>query len=184
MKGTRAASRYAKAILSLAKDKNAAKDVHDDMQDISKTIAGSRELKDTLASPVVKDSLKKSVLLAVFKNLNDITKNAIGLLLENNRIAILDVVALQYVKMYNIDNHIQEAVVTTAVPLDHQLEKVIMAKVKELTGAEASLKQIVDESIIGGFILRIGDLQYDASVARNLNNLKRRLKDNSYVSKL
>ena len=184
MKGTRAASRYAKAILSLAKDKNVAKDVHDDMQDISKTIAGSRELKDTLASPVIKDSLKKNVLFEVFKNLNGVTKGTISTLIENNRISILDVVALQYINMYNQDNKIQEAVVTTAVPLDAALEKVIMAKVKELTGAEASLKQIVDESIIGGFILRIGDLQYDASVARNLNNLKRRFKDNTYVSKL
>ena len=65
------------------------------------------------------------------------------------------------------------AVVTTAVPLTAALEKKILAKVKELTGSKVSLENKIDESIVGGFVLRIGDLQYDASVANKLNTLKR-----------
>lgn len=183
MKGARAAKRYAKAILSLAKDKNAAEAVNKDMHDIRQTVLGSKDLQSFLSSPIIKNSLKKSSILAIFKDLHNVTQGALDILIENGRINLLGSVAREYINFYNLDNEIQEAVVTTAVPLDKDLEKLIMAKVKELTGSEASLKQLVDEDIIGGFILRIGDLQYDASISRNLNNLKRELKDNTYVSK-
>jgi len=106
------------------------------------------------------------------------------MLLDNDRINILHIVARQYTMMYNAMNNIQHAKVTTAIPLDAELEAIIMAKVKELTGNDAILENVIDESIIGGFVLRVGDLQYDASVARNLDRLKRQLKDNTYVSKI
>lgn len=184
MKGTRAAKRYAKAILSLAKEKNSAKKVHDDMLRILRTVQGSKDLSSMLGSPVIKNSLKKKSLRAIFTDLDELTQGSIDLLIENGRIDILDVVARQYIFMYNEDNKLQEATVTTAVPLDKELETVVMNKVKELTGTEAKLKQVVDENIIGGFILRVGDLQYDASVSRSLNNLKRKFKENTYVSKI
>jgi len=184
MRGTRAAQRYAKAILSLAKDKSSAEAVNEDMLSISKTVLNSKDLENMLLSPVVKDTIKKSALLEIFKGINAVTKGAIDILLENGRISILHLVAKQYILLFNEMNNVRQAVVTTAVPLDKELEAVIHAKVKELTGSEASLKNIVDDSIIGGFILRVGDLQYDASVSRNLRRLERELKDNTYVSKI
>tara|TARA_B100001063_G_C16647080_1_gene493925 strand:+ start:407 stop:961 length:555 start_codon:yes stop_codon:yes gene_type:complete len=184
MRGTRAAQRYAKAILSLAKDKNAAEAVNEDMISISKTVQNSKDLENMLTSPVVKEGIKKSALLEIFKDLNAVTKGAIDILLENGRISILHLVAKQYINLFNEMNNVRQAFVTTAVPLDKELETIIHAKVKELTGSEASLKNIVDDSIIGGFILRVGDLQYDASVSRNLRRLERELKDNTYVSKI
>ncbi|TBW27766.1 ATP synthase F1 subunit delta [Gramella sp. KN1008] len=184
MKGTRAAQRYAKAILSLAKDKNSAEAVHEDMHSISRTVLNSRDLENMLTSPVVKNSIKRSALLEIFKDLDGVTKGAIDILLENGRIEILHLVARQYIIQYNEMNNIRQAVVTTAVPLDKELESAVLLKVKELTGSKATIKNIVDEDIIGGFILRIGDLQYDASVSGDLTRLKRELKDNTYVSKI
>lgn len=184
MKGTRAAQRYAKAILSLARDKNAAPAVKEDMETIFKTIAASDDLKKMLASPVVKSGIKSKALKEIFKDAHAITTGAFNILLENGRINILDVVAKQYVKLYNQANNTQEAVVTTVVPLTDDLEKKIQDKVKELTGEGAEIKNIIDESIIGGFVLRVGDLQFDASVSNNLNKLKREFKNNAYVSKI
>ncbi|MCP9199334.1 ATP synthase F1 subunit delta [Gramella sp. GC03-9] len=183
MRGTRAAQRYAKAILSLAKDKKVTDAVEKDMQTILQTVENSRDLENMLTSPVVRNNIKKSALLEIFKNLDVVTKGAIDILIENGRINILHIVARQYIIQYNEMNNVRQAVVTTAVPLDGELEAQVLAKVKELTGSKATLKNIVDEDIIGGFILRVGDLQYDASVARNLSRLKRELKDNTYVSK-
>jgi len=184
MKGNRAAQRYAKAILSLAKDKNSAEAVNSDMQTISATVKNSGDLENMLTSPVVRKSIKKSALLEIFKDLNGVTVGAMDILLDNDRINILHIVAKQYTMMFNAMNNIQHAKVTTAIPLDAELETIIMAKVKELTGNDAILENVIDESIIGGFVLRVGDLQYDASVARNLDRLKRQLKDNTYVSKI
>ena len=64
---------------------------------------------------------------------------------------------------------------TTAVPLDKSLSAKVLAKVKELTGYEATIENIIDENIIGGFILRVGDMQYNASVAHKLTTLRREL---------
>lgn len=182
MKGTRAAQRYAKAILDLAKDQKVSDVVNRDMQSISKTIAGSDELQGVLASPVIKNELKKNALTAIFKDAHATTLGTFDLLLENNRINILKYVAQQYTVLYNEDNNIQVATVTTAIPLDAMLEAKIQDKIQELTGNSAIITNVVDPSIIGGFILRIGDLQYNASVAKSFNELRRKLTTDTYFS--
>jgi F-type H+-transporting ATPase subunit delta len=184
MRGTRAAQRYAKAILDLAQDKGVSEVVNRDMDSISKTIAGSEELQNVLGSPVVKDQLKKNSLSAIFKDAHAITLKTFDLLLENNRINILKYVAQQYTELYNEENNIQIATVTTAIPLDANLEAKIQEKIQELTGNSAKIKSVVDPSIIGGFILRIGDLQYNASIARSFADLRREFQNNTYITKL
>jgi len=184
MKSTRAAQRYAKAILGLAKDQNAAETVNNDMVSIDETISSSEELQEVLASPVVKDNVKKSALKEIFKSAHTITLGAFDILVDNNRIIQLQSVAKRYTALFNEMNHIQVAHVTTAVPLDANLEVKILDKVKELTGNTATLESKVDPSILGGFILRIGDLQYNTSVAKSLSNLSRELTNNTYISKI
>lgn len=184
MKSTRAAQRYAKAILDLAKDQNAADVVNTDMIGISNTISNSQELQELLASPVVKARVKKSALKEIFKDTNNITSGAFDVLIDNNRIIQLQAVAQKYTILFNEMNHVQVAKVTTAVPLDANLEAKILEKVKELTGNVATLESKVDPSILGGFILRIGDLQYNTSVAKSLSNLKRDFTNNTYFSKI
>ncbi|MBE7641477.1 ATP synthase F1 subunit delta [Salegentibacter sp. BLCTC] len=184
MKGTRAAQRYAKAILDLAKEKNTTEGVFTDMQQISQTIAKSEDLSAMLKSPVVNTTVKKASLKEIFKGAGEITQGVFDVLIENGRINILDLVARNYIQRFNEMNRSQEAVVTSAVPLTSELEDKILAKVKELTGAGAKIKNVVNKDIIGGFVLRVGDLQYDASVSRNLNRLKRELKTNAYISSI
>jgi len=184
MKGTRAAQRYAKAILDLAKDQNVAEVVYSDMESISKTIIGSNDLHDVLTSPVLKSNLKKDVLKEIFKDVNQVTLGAFDVLIENKRINILKEVAQKYTSLYNEMNYVQIAKVTTAVPLNEELEAKILTKITELTGNGATINNIVDPNIIGGFILRIGDLQYNASVANSLSNLERELKNSTFISKI
>lgn len=173
MSGSRAAIRYAKAVLSLATDQKSADAVNSDMKLITATLAESEDLNQTLQSPVVRSSDKKAVLLAVFKDANVATTNLIDTLIANKRLALLNDVAVSFVQLYNQLRESQVALVTTAIPLSDELKIKVLAKVKELTGKEAELENIVDESILGGFILRVGDIQYDASISNKLNKLKR-----------
>lgn len=170
---SRAAVRYAKAVLELAKDQKSADAVNDDMQLIANTIADSKDLSDMLQNPVVRSSVKKTVLNEVFKNTNTITQGLFDTLISNKRLSILADVADKYTHLYDELKGTEVAQVTTAVPLTEALEKKVQAKVKELIGKEAAIHNIVDESILGGFVLRIGDIQYNASVANKLNRLKR-----------
>jgi F-type H+-transporting ATPase subunit delta len=184
MQGSRAAARYAKALLSLAKDKNVTKEVNEDMSLISKTIKDSSDLQAFLKSPVVKNSMKKNALLEIFRSVNGVTSGLFAVLIENNRLDILPLVAKEYSRLFDEMNGVQVAKVTTAIPLTPALEAKIQQKVKELTGHEAKIENIIDESIIGGFILRVGDIQYNGSVSAQLTNLKRELQNNTYVAKI
>jgi F-type H+-transporting ATPase subunit delta len=173
MAGARAAIRYAKAVLSLASDKKSADAVNSDMKLIANTIAESKDLSDALQSPVIPSSVKKSILLEVFKKSNKTTLSLIDILITNNRIAILGDVAVKYNELFDQSKGIEQATVTTAIPLTDALKQKVLAKAKELTGKDIEVESIVDESILGGFVLRIGDIQYNASIANQLSKLKR-----------
>lgn len=178
MAGSRAAIRYAKAILSLAQDQNAGEAVAKDMDGIVQTIANSKDLKLMLNSPIVKPELKKSALQEIFTGVHAISEGLIDILVANKRVDLLDDVAAQYSILFDASLGKEKAVVTTAVPLTDALREKVLAKVKDLTGNQVTIENKIDESIIGGFILRLGDLQYNASISNQLNNLKRSFSQN------
>lgn len=175
MAGTRAAARYAKALLSLASDKGLAEVVNNDMTLIATTIEMSHDLNETLLSPVVNATDKNSVLGLIFKDVNALTTNLFDLLLTNNRTPILFQIAVAYNKQYNTQIGREQVTVTTATALTPELEAKVLAKVKSLTPNKVIIENIIDENIIGGFVLRVGDVEYNASVANQLTKLKREL---------
>ena len=164
MAGTRAAIRYAKAVLSLASDNKQAAVVQADMALISQTIANNASLEAVLKSPVVKLSEKADVLKAIFSSVSEESKSLFNTLVTNKRVDILSQVATQFGILYDIENNKENAFVTTAIPMTSEIEAKVMAKLKTLTTKEVTLNNSVDETILGGFILRVGDQQYDASV--------------------
>lgn len=185
MTGSRAAIRYAKAILSLSLELKKADQVNDDMLLVSSTIEDNQDLQILLNSPVIKTDAKRSTLSAIFdKKTNKLSQNLINLLIDNKRLPLLSEVAKQYTILFDQQKGIQVAEVTTAVTLTKSLEEKVLAKVKELTGKNATLENIIDPEIIGGFILRVGDKQFDASILGKMNNLRREFENNLHVSKL
>lgn len=171
---SRAAIRYARAILQNADSNQTESVVFGDMQSVYQTIQGSKELQTVLQSPVIKANDKKEALLKIFNGQSEATHLLIKTLVANNRLPILGPIAKSYIDLYNDKLGIRTATVITAVPLSSELEEKIMAKVRELTGSEkVTLKSEIDPDIIGGFILRAGDIQYNASIANQLGNLKK-----------
>jgi F-type H+-transporting ATPase subunit delta len=175
MASTRAAIRYAKAILDLANSKGVAEAVNNDMKLIASTIESNLELSTFIQNPTTRVDVKESALLEVFANVNGITKGLFHLLFENKRFQILDAIAVQYSKVFDESNGVEVAKVTTAIPMDAALEAKVLAKIATLSDKKITIENIVDPAIIGGFILRIGDQQYNASVANRLQVLKREL---------
>ena len=174
MAGTRAAIRYAKAILSLATDNQKAEAVQVDMALIGQSIANNASLENALKSPVVKLLEKAAVLDALFPSVSSESKSLFTTLVSNKRVNILGQIATQYGILYDQVNNKENAFVTTAIAMTSELEEKVMAKLKTLTTKEVTLHKSVDANILGGFVLRVGDLQYDASVSNQLNTLKRK----------
>lgn len=175
MAGTRAAIRYAKAILEIANAKNVEKAVSDDMFLIATTLQNNVELSTFIQNPTIKVEVKESALLEVFAGVNQVTKSLFHLLFENKRFEILEAIAVEYNKVFDEMNGVQTAHVITAVAMTPELEAKVLAKIATFTDKKITIENTVDESIIGGFILRIGDKQYNASVANRLQVLKREL---------
>ena len=174
---TRAANRYAKALLDLAFEEDQGEAVFKDMQLVAQTISENTELQLLLDSPIFKITEKKEALLSIFgSKISKLSSNLIGLLETNKRMSLLQLIAIQYGVLYNEKNQFVEASVTTAFAIDDKMKTLVLSKAQELTnGKEVQLLNKVDESIIGGFILRVGDVQIDASVLNKLGKLKREL---------
>ncbi len=175
MANSRAAIRYAKAILDLAISKNYQDAVANDMKTIAKTINSNLELSTFIQNPTISVEVKEKALLEVFANSNPTTKGLFHLLFENKRFEILGEIASEYNKLFDEENGIQVAKVTTAIAMDADLEAKVLAKIATFSDKKITIENKIDPSIIGGFILRIGDKQYNASVANRLQVLKREL---------
>ncbi len=185
MKEARAALRYAKAVLNLAKGSGNETLVNDNMKLIVNTIAESADLDVMLKSPVIKAADKRRVLNALFGDkVDNIVKGLFNLLEENKRMIMLESIAKQYSVIYDFDKSMQVAKVTTAVALTKELEDKIQAKIVALTGNSASIENIVNPEILGGFILRVGDVQYDASISNQFNELRREFDNGHYIPKI
>lgn len=173
MNESRAAVRYAKAALEYAIESKATASVEADMRYILDTLKKNPELQEVLESPIITGDQKKNVLLDVFEQSEGITKSLIGLLADNKRIAFLDQVASKFIYLSDLLKGEKVAEITTTIPLSDKLEEEILDRVEKLTGTKVVLKNKIDESIIGGFILRIGDMQFNASISNQLSSLKR-----------
>ena len=126
MSDTRAAIRYAKAILSVAQDNNTSSKVHDEMNDILNCIISNPDLNNMLKSPIVKLSEKSNVLGKVFANTGKEVKSLFKTLASNKRVDLLDEIATQYGQLYDKVNNKDQATVITAVAMTEALEKKIM----------------------------------------------------------
>ncbi|WP_442264713.1 ATP synthase F1 subunit delta [Tenacibaculum sp. ZS6-P6] len=185
MKQSRPALRYAKAVLNLAKEQGNDTEVNDNMKLIAATVTESNDLDAMLKSPVIKASDKKKVLDALFGDkVNSIAKGLFNLLAENKRMSMLESVAKQYTIIFDYYKNMQVATVTTAVALSSELEAKIQKKIVEITGNSATIENVINPDILGGFILRVGDVQYDASISNQLNELRREFDNSHYIPKI
>ncbi len=170
---SRAAIRYAKAILEIAISNGNANKVNDDMKSIVDSVHGSGELSDFLSNPIISSEVKINALSEVFASVQSETKSLFRLLHENKRFEILAPIATQFNTLFDEMNGVEVAKVTTAFPITADLESKILAKIATISDKKITIENSVDPKIIGGFILRIGDKQYNASVANGLHELKR-----------
>ena len=170
---SRAAIRYAKAIIDIATESNNTVAVNNDMKTIGTAIKENGELHEFLSNPIVNGTIKMNALTEIFPSLQAETKGLFQLLVANKRFEILCTITSQFNTLFDIASGIEQAVVTTAVPLTAELEVLVKNKLKEFSSNTISITNVVDASIIGGFVIRIGDKQYNASVANKLQQLKR-----------
>lgn len=179
------ASRYAKSLFDLSKEKNILNEVLADMNLLAETIKQSRELDLLLKSPLVKSDKKDKILGLIFKGkISDLTFTFLELLVKKGRESTLLEMANAFISKYNKLNNVAIAQLTTAVEVD----KTIVDKVEKILLAidgnkKVELETKVDSNIVGGFVLKYGDKLLDDSISRKLQLIKKEIIDSSYIQK-
>lgn len=170
------ARRYARALHEDAAAKNAVKDVDADIAMIQESLAGSPELRRFFADPMISSDKKGVVIDALFeKRVHAATLNFMHLLTDKRRENIFTDILNAYSDLRNEQLGIIEARVRVALPLNAKDEQKIKESIEKMTGKQVHLKTDMDPSILGGIIIRVGDMVYDGSVHHQLETLKDRL---------
>lgn len=170
------ASRYAKSLIELAKEKNVVDVVYNDMLLFRNTAKENRTLMLALSSPVVRHEKKLGILKAIFQDkVNPVSFTIFNIITRKNRESILDAIAEEFIQIYNEHKGIQKATVTTTTALTDELRKQFIEVVSKSTGKTVELEEKVDPRLIGGYVLRVNDRQVDTSLRARLNELKLQL---------
>ena len=182
MADQRVAARYAKSLLDLGKEMGTLETVKQDMDLLGKTVAENRDLRLLLRNPIVKHDKKLAILTAIFQGkVSDVTMQFFTILTQKNRESALESMGTEFQVQYNVMQGIQTAQVTSATPLTPALRDELEQLVIKQTGlTEVKLTEKVDPSLIGGFVLRVGDQQIDDSVRTSLRKLRTSLQENTY----
>ncbi len=186
MLNPRVASRYAKSLIGLAIEKGSLEKVYEDMQFMRAVIKGSSEFATLLKSPVVAADKKQAIIDAVTQGkVGELTASFNKLLIRKGREANLLEIAQAFIEQYKAYKQIYTVKLTTASPVSEEVKKEIVDKVKSISDMKnIELNATVDENLIGGFVLQVGDKLVDASIAYDLNVIKKQFLNNDFIYKI
>jgi F-type H+-transporting ATPase subunit delta len=186
MSNTRLAGRYAKSLLDLATEQGQLEAVYADMKYIQAACHASSDFVSMLRSPIIKADQKNSIINEVLKNkVGSLTNSFTVLLVKKGRELELPEMAAAFIEQYNAINGIHQVTLTTALAVSEDIKKSIEQKVK--TAAQFKTVELttkIDESLIGGFVLEFNNNLVDASIARDLKDIKKQFLNNEFMSKI
>ncbi len=186
MSNARLAGRYAKSLLGLAQEQGQLEVVYADMKYLQAVCNASSEFVNLLRSPIINADQKNSIINTVTKDKVSVLTNSFTVLLvKKGRERELPEMATALIEQYNELKGIHQVTLTTAVEVGAELKKAIEDKVKaENKFATIELTTKTDDALIGGFVLEFNNNLVDASIARDLRDIKKQFLSNEYVGKI
>ncbi|MCA1750318.1 MAG: ATP synthase F1 subunit delta [Cryomorphaceae bacterium] len=176
--------RYAKSLLDFAVNENKIDEVAADMTLIAKVFNENIELVKLLHSPLIKPDTKVKVMSKIFgKKIGVIVDKFVKIIIAKRREDILPGIAISFENQLRKYNGIVLAEVTTAIALDDDLRAKVKALIKK-TYDKVEIKEYVDPDIIGGIVIKVGDLEYDDTILSRIGDIRRLQLSNPYVSQL
>ena len=182
MKQSRATIRYAKALLELSIEQNSLEESYNDMILLNKACSESKELSLLLKSPIVQIDKKLKILEKIFiSRLSKSSMMFINIITRKKRENLLSLICKSFIAQYKTFKKIETATITTASPLDEKLKEEVIKYIRKHGENDVELTEIIDESIIGGAIIRLGDKQLDTSISNTISELKQKFNKNLYL---
>jgi F-type H+-transporting ATPase subunit delta len=166
---------YARALFDAARQADVVVPVNRDLGDFVAALAASASLRDVLADPQVDTSAKERVLAEIARDGQPLVANVLQILLERGRFGLVAQVCEAYEALAATEADLVKVEVTSAVELTAGACEKIAARVAEAAGRKVELAVRIDPDIIGGLVLRVGDVIVDGSVKARIRQLRRRL---------
>ncbi|MEE8526350.1 MAG: ATP synthase F1 subunit delta [Thermoanaerobaculia bacterium] len=164
---------YCRSMLDLAESGEQAESLLEDMRALVAVMEQNENFRDFLVSPLVDAGDRERILEKLLRGrLSDLLVNSLLVLNRHGRLGIFETLAAVYRTQYQERHGEVDVHVSTAVPLSNALRRELEAAIQRLVGRIPKLIPSVDESLIGGLVIRVGDRKIDTSVARALRNLR------------
>jgi F-type H+-transporting ATPase subunit delta len=186
MLNPRLATRYAKSLIDLSLERGELQTVHDDMQYLQAVSKSNKDFVAVLRSPIISPEKKQAIIQAVTDgHISELTSSFNRLLVRKGRESNLPEIAHAFIEQYKKHEQIFSVKLTTATPISDEIKQEIVDKVKSQSNMKTiELTAEVNEELIGGFVLQIGDTLVDASVAYDLNTIKKQFLNNDFIYKI
>lgn len=182
MRGSKVVKRYAKALLGLGQEDGRFEEYGKDLRDFTEFCAANEEFRKVIANQAFTIEDRKAILKAVLdkSHFSDTVKNFLNLLLDKNRIGAIEEVTTYYEGLTDALSNIARAEIITARPLKEGAHQKLVNVLEDLTSKTIETEVSEDTGLIGGMIVKIGDLVLDGSVKSQLEGLKESLKRGEY----
>lgn len=170
--------RYAKALYEFAVNNNSLQDVYQSVSLLTQVYAQNSELKNFIDNPIVSSTDKKKLILtASGEKLGESFERFVNLLIENKREKQIQFILLKFLDLYRENHNILRGELTTAITIDNKTEKQLIHLIENQTKASIEFNKIVDPNVLGGFKLEIDNNQWDATIAKQLELIREKYKE-------
>ncbi len=186
MHNPRLAGRYAKSLLDLAIEQNKLEETYGDVRLLKSIITANPDFGNILRSPVINSDKKEQIINSIINGrVGQLTELFIQLLIRKNRESNLPEILVALIEQYNKLKNILHVKLTTAVPISKEAEQILVSKVKQqLKVTEIELETLIDEDILGGFKLEVEGKLVDASIQRDLYDVRKQFLSNIYIHQI
>jgi F-type H+-transporting ATPase subunit delta len=175
MKGSKVAARYAQALLEITEEQQKTDAALSNMRDLSVTAGDNREFELFLKNPIIKSDKKIAILEKVFTHFDEVSLSFIRLITKNGREALLPAIAHEFDARVKSVRGIVPITLTSAVALDASVKDSIVKKLSAQVEGKLEIEEKLDDKLIGGFMVRMGDVQIDASILRQFKEMRKNL---------
>ncbi len=163
---------YAESLFGVAREKGNLDEVQAELAQFSDALEGNRELAVFFFSPYFSSKEKLDGLNKAVEGTTPEVRNFLELLIEKHRMPAVFRIRRRFDELWKKENDRIEVTVTSAVELDPAVAQEVASAVEKQTGKQVDLTSRVDEKIIGGLVLQVGNMVLDSSIRNNLEKLR------------
>ncbi|HWC85081.1 MAG TPA: ATP synthase F1 subunit delta [Solirubrobacteraceae bacterium] len=164
---------YARALFEVAKEHDRLDEIRDELDQFVAALNDHRQMAVFFFSPYFSTDEKKNALERAVEDADPFLMNFLEALVERNRMPVIFRIRAEYEQLWDEEKKLLPVQITSAIPLDEKTVQSIGDRISEQTGQKVELSSSVDPDLIGGLVLRVGNVILDASIRSRLNQLRR-----------